>query len=196
MTKTSKKLTILLLIAGLSLAVSACIKKPAPTNQNSNQNQDINTNQAGEIDTSEWKTYRNEEYGFEFKYPEELSIEDWSYKTPNWELLLYIGQNRNIGDGVISIGIEKGKNRFDGEKVFWPIPREDIAIADAVIGVGNYSVKEVVVNFHSVDGDVNTLNYFIENSGKLFRITYNLNRITELKKNIFEAVLSSFTFIQ
>jgi len=67
MAKLNKKLTILLLIVSLGLAVSGCFKKPV---EPVNQNQNTSTNQAGEIDTSDWKTYRNEEYGFEFKYPE------------------------------------------------------------------------------------------------------------------------------
>ncbi|MFA6255298.1 MAG: hypothetical protein WC675_04705 [Patescibacteria group bacterium] len=86
MKKLTQKLAIIALLAGLSLAVSACLKKPNPVvnqNQNVNQNtnqpidQNVNTNTATTtkaIDTSNWKTYWNEEYGFEFKYP------------PRWEL--------------------------------------------------------------------------------------------------------------
>jgi len=72
MQKTLQKLTIIALLAGLSLAVSACQKKPQ-TNQNTNQpvNQNQNTNTATtteEIDTSDWQTYRNEKLGISFEY--------------------------------------------------------------------------------------------------------------------------------
>ena len=71
--------TIFALILGASLF--GCAKKPAPV-VNQNKNVNINTNTAtttaatstAEIDTSGWKTYRNEEYGFEFKYPEDWTI--------------------------------------------------------------------------------------------------------------------------
>jgi len=66
MTKASRKLTILLVIASLGLVFSGCVKKPMT---NTNTDQPTNTNQAGEIDTSDWQTYQNEEYEFEFKYP-------------------------------------------------------------------------------------------------------------------------------
>ena len=38
------------------------------------QNQNQNQNQQAETDISDWKTYKNEEYGFEVKYPQ-----DWEY---------------------------------------------------------------------------------------------------------------------
>jgi len=80
-----KKFTIttLVLLASLGLAVSGCLKKPVaqPVNQNTNANTNVATTTA-EIDMSNWKTYRNEEYGFEFKYPEgwELSKPEYSTK--------------------------------------------------------------------------------------------------------------------
>ena len=50
-------------------------------------------NQTAQIDTSDWKTYRNEEYGFEFKYPtiwKEKGTDNWSTYFVNeseWEVL-------------------------------------------------------------------------------------------------------------
>jgi len=71
MKKISKKQAIflsLLFVFGLGLAGCAKVQ-PAATNTAA-----TGATSTEEIDTSNWKTYRNEEYGFEFRYPE-----DWYY---------------------------------------------------------------------------------------------------------------------
>jgi len=40
--------------------------------------------EAGEIDTSDWKTYRNEELGVEFKYPKDWIVKLYSYKDRDY----------------------------------------------------------------------------------------------------------------
>ena len=62
-----------IMILAISLAVVSGCKKQVSVNQNQSINQNQNTNTNGEIDTSNWKTYRNEEFGFEFKYPREIN---------------------------------------------------------------------------------------------------------------------------
>jgi hypothetical protein len=80
--KLTKTITILSIV-GLVLVVSACVKKPAINNNvtlsNVDGSQNTNTSTTTEeIDISNWKTYRNEELGVEFKYPE-----DWPYSERN-----------------------------------------------------------------------------------------------------------------
>lgn len=54
------------------------------TNENANitvTNDNINTDQASEVDTSDWLTYTNEEYGFSFKYPSDWTVKQLDDKT-------------------------------------------------------------------------------------------------------------------
>jgi len=73
MPKFSQKSIFLsfIILASLGLIISGCLKKPpVNTNQLINQNQNTSTaTTTEEIDTSNWKTYRNEEYGVSFSYP-------------------------------------------------------------------------------------------------------------------------------
>jgi len=63
-----KALILTLFLVSLGLAVSACVKKPATPAVNQNQNTNTATT-TSDIDTSDWKTYRNEVIGIEFDYP-------------------------------------------------------------------------------------------------------------------------------
>ena len=93
----SKIITTLIL---LTIILTGCFIKPQlPVNQNQNVNQGANTNQVGEINTSNWKTYRNEEYGFEFTYASNFKIKgkeiDFNFTKISFE------ERNNKDEGLI-----------------------------------------------------------------------------------------------
>ncbi|MBI2415525.1 MAG: hypothetical protein HYV33_02565 [Candidatus Kerfeldbacteria bacterium] len=89
----SKPILISTLAASLLLLVGAGCTQPT-TNQNNTNTSNVNavvvvntntvvanentntTNTNSEVDTSDWLTYTNEEYGFEFRYPREWIVND------------------------------------------------------------------------------------------------------------------------
>ena len=104
----NKKIIILILILAVITVVSGCGKKKIEPVVNNNTKpiatttepeappeEVINYLENGEIDISNWKTYRNELYKFEIKYPEFLrqsEINDKHYfdfdfaKDKNWDI--------------------------------------------------------------------------------------------------------------
>ena len=87
MENTKVKLILVISILALGLGLVGCGKQPAV-----NQNVDVNTNvNSDEIDASGWQTYRNEEYGFEFKYPLYYQID----RTENDKIVFKSSKNGN-----------------------------------------------------------------------------------------------------
>lgn len=64
-------------------------------------------------ETADWKVYRNEEYGFEMKYPEKLIIVDKS--TENILLLNFYEKTEN-GPLLASVYVRKGKRQWSLEE--------------------------------------------------------------------------------
>ena len=97
-----KKLGIAWIIAGFIIALAAVIMfwslkdQPIPSN-------DLSPITA----TSDWQTYSNEEYGFEFKYPQDELIIDLSRLNSLGNLVLQISEKRADDYGGVTVEINK-----------------------------------------------------------------------------------------
>ena len=91
-----KFIILSLTILVLGLVAPACLKKPAVPPANQNQNTSASTT-TSEIDTSDWKTYRNEEYGFEFKYPSQSDL----YPTTPPHEVKFISNKLEIARSIV-----------------------------------------------------------------------------------------------
>jgi len=65
-------------------------------------------------------------------------------------LLLYIGENKAVGDGVVSIGIERDINSFSS-KVVWPFDIKDLNLEKITIGKDNYIAKKTSCKISEVE---------------------------------------------
>ncbi len=70
------------------------------TNTETNTNEVANTNTNSSVDTSNWNTYKNTEYGFLFKYPETWYLKDFTDIDQRTSLSAVFGTNEitSLGD--------------------------------------------------------------------------------------------------
>jgi len=160
-----------------------------------------------ELDTSDWKVYRNEEYGFEIKYPK-----DWKQNEKKEGIIISKMFENSIGrkeGGRFTIEVfsnlssDSSLNSLnDWVKINDPIsPENEKEI---------YSLKEIVIDNKKGLGrkKINTVwgftseERFIINEDKVFKlsITTNLSFPEGVKKqeeydNALNKILSNFRFI-
>ena len=105
------------------------------------------------IDISSWKTYRNEEYGFEFEYPEDFELDDSKsdklYGQYNSKLIAWVNKilccDFSFDDGmIIRISYSSDKSKYPNMDDLFKIERE--GMGKETFTVEKYSYK----NFEGV----------------------------------------------
>ncbi|MCD4705858.1 hypothetical protein K8R61_02130 [bacterium] len=130
------------------------------TNKNQNTNQNINQQVAtttDEIDTSDWRTYRNEEYRFEVKYPNKWYWEDYTEEFKYSMISFYPDSKKRGFDYLGDIKIRKAKKDASEniieyfKKVFGDMPYMH---DKAIITKNNYSRDIILI--YDVPGYIKT----------------------------------------
>ena len=146
--------------------------------------------------TANWKTYTNEEYGFNFKYPNTYSVLESkgnlltvniNYPTDGLSMGITVGVRSDTilnftRDLTISSGFTEKSNKTIANKQWKAYeynPRNDVNATD----------------------QSNTLNYYLEYANKLYYIVGNTkkysNEITDEEvQQIFAQILSTFKFTE
>ena len=138
------------------------------------------TSPASEIDTSNWKTYENEEYSFSFKYPSFLTIRENSFQSPSskFNIALCESQPCTTLNSILTVNVVT--NDFYQSNLENPsISIDEITLDD---------LKGVVKSFSYHEGTERVV--FIKTDNKRFMIGGN-----EKNSDIFSQILSTFQFI-
>jgi len=161
-------------------------------------------------DTANWKTYRNEEYGFEVKYPADWELETFernnikdviNFNSPEVKQASPVFPQYN--QRKISIRIYKNLNiqeEMKNEKLGAQIIDKNAAINETKIKVNNISSDQIELLYQMVGSkknlEISTYVSYNNNIYKIHLLGFALMQDEQISKEIYNSFLSTFKFIK
>jgi len=210
-----KNLIIVLMLAGLTVGILGCVKTlpddEEPVDQEPVDTEITTTTSLAEVDTRDWKTYTNKEYGFELRYPdnlvpsehEDITLMEEQFnkiyflkETADSDFSMIVGcffdyQNRD-GDRIKVEHINKHGIKFyrpgEGEYVIYRNDGKPISYTFHIYELEqeNYDLSRLILNsFRFVDIDGENLD------GLLLGDPYRMNEAITDPSNVFSCTYSS-----
>ena len=184
-----KQSFILILISVVLILLVGFIYFNKLKNNNTNTNEEPNNQKAeiitSDVDTSDWEIYRNEELGFEVKYPE-----DWHYREDGYQFSPFpLGPNN---DGGIFVSVISDNLSIDDLDY-----RESVLKAKESGFVSKYATKHLI-SLHDkelwqfLEGGNNRATWFMKNNN-LWSVFFVSGG--EIPLDIYNAFLLNFEFI-
>lgn len=184
---------IVLILIGGAYFVFSKKDKNIPAQNIENQNSQSSQSVDGNLSMSDWKTYRNEKYGLEFKYPNEWLIAQESNTNNIFVRLSKDGENSfSLNIGPIT-DIDGKKITLDEFLSFYNKNYKDTELKQ---GIKNINDIQMVYFDNSLVGlEKNKFVRYITERGGL-KYDFDLKYTDKNNVIYFEKIISTFKFIK